>query len=258
MVNLAGTAMERLVHAIPRIESQTSRPVVVIGGLAVVCRLARPHRATADLDTVDRRRDDETPQLELLLDAGALPRGPAGALLDTSAGAIEVDVLEVTDAALRALPDDPTGRLHVMAHNWAAATASLMSLGTRGFAPVPVRVAEPGPLIAMKLQSLMDRGAAKEASDLLDIVRLTLDPMAGVAVRQQLAGGDPQLRADCLLHVTHWLITHAKRSLGRVRSTPEGRATTLDDLELTAELLIASVQSRPSEPRRPPPIPGIP
>ncbi|MCV7209497.1 hypothetical protein [Mycolicibacterium canariasense] len=76
--------------------------------------------------------------------------------MDTLAGVVEVDVLGVTDAALRELPDDATGRLHIMAHNWAAATASPMSLRTPGFAPVTVRVAEPGPLIAMKLQSLMD------------------------------------------------------------------------------------------------------
>lgn len=243
MVNLAGTAMERLVHAIPRIEAQTARPVVLIGGLAVVCRLGRPHRATADLDTVDRRRDDEPSQLELLLDAGATPRGPAGALLDTLAGVVEVDVLEVTDAALQELPDDATGRLHVMAHNWAAATASPISLQTPGFAPVTVRVAEPGPLIAMKLQSLMDRGAAKEASDLLDIVRLTLDPITGADARQQLSNANPQLRADCLLHVRLWLVAHARRSLSRVRSIPEGHAMALDDIALTAELLVASVES---------------
>lgn len=243
VVNLAGTAMEQLVHAIPHIEAQTSRPVVLIGGLAVVCRLGRPHRATADLDTVDRRRDDEPSQLELLLDAGATPRGPVGALLNTVAGTVEIDVLGVTDAALKELPDDATGRLHVMAHNWAAATASPMSLQTPGLAPVIVRVAEPGPLIAMKLQSLMDRGAAKEASDLLDIVRLTLDPTAGSAVRQQLSNADPQLRADCLLHVQLWLVTHARRSLSRIRSIPEGHAVTLDDIELVAELLVVSVHS---------------
>ncbi|MCX2934703.1 hypothetical protein ORI20_31005 [Mycobacterium sp. CVI_P3] len=116
-----------------------------------------------------------------------------------------------------------------------------MSLQTPGFAPVTVRVAEPGPLIAMKLQSLMDRGAAKEASDLLDIVRLTLDPAAGIAARQQLSNADLQLRADCLLHVKLWLVTHARRSLSRVRSIPEGHAMALDDIELTAELLVASV-----------------
>lgn len=38
---------------------------------------------------------------------------------------------------------------------------------------VTVAVAESGPLVAMKLQSVMNRPNAKEATDLLDIVRLT-------------------------------------------------------------------------------------
>ena len=46
---------------------------------------------------------------------------------------------------------------------------------------VTVAVAEPGPLITMKLQSIMNRGAAKEGTDLLDIIRLCLDPATGPA-----------------------------------------------------------------------------
>ena len=73
---------------------------------------ARPpssvRRATSDLDTVDRRRNDEPSQLELLIRTGATRSGPSGALVDTPAGRIHV--LEVTDAALDQLPDDPTGR----------------------------------------------------------------------------------------------------------------------------------------------------
>jgi hypothetical protein len=177
VVDLVGTAMERLVHAIAVAAAQSSRPVVLTGGLAVICRLGNPYRATSDVDTVDRRRNDEPSQLDLLIRTGATPSGPSGALVDTSAGRVQIDVLEITDAALDQLPDDPTGRLHVLAHNWAASTASPMMLQIQGLPPVIVQVAQAGALIAMKLQSLMDRGAAKEASDLLDIVRLTLRPL---------------------------------------------------------------------------------
>ena len=107
--------MERLVHAIPVVAAQTPRPFVLIGGLAVVCRLGNPYRATSDIDTVDRRRDEEASQLELLIRTGATPSGPSGALVDTSAGRVQIDVLEVTDGALDQLPDDPTGRLHLLA-----------------------------------------------------------------------------------------------------------------------------------------------
>jgi hypothetical protein len=67
MVDLFGTSMSALVHAIPAITSRTGRQVIVIGGLAVMCRLARPYRATSDLDIVNRRSNHEPAQLTLLL-----------------------------------------------------------------------------------------------------------------------------------------------------------------------------------------------
>src|SRR5438093_12610988 len=88
------------------------RDVIVVGGLAVVCRLTRPYRATSDLDTVNRRHAGEPAQLELLLASGAQPSGVSGVLVPTMAGPVQVDVLEVTDADLAQLPDDPTDPLH--------------------------------------------------------------------------------------------------------------------------------------------------
>lgn len=167
--------MTRLVSAIPVIAEQTGRAVVIVGGVAVMCRLSTPYRATTDLDTVNRRAVDERSQLELLVSAGATPSGPSGAVVHTPYGAVQVDVLEVTDAEVDDLPDDPTDRLHVQSHAWAASTASDLQLNADELQTMTVRVAEPGPLIAMKLQALMNRGSAKEGTDLLDIVRITLD-----------------------------------------------------------------------------------
>jgi hypothetical protein len=62
--------------------------------------------------------------------------------------------------------------------------------------------AEPGPLIAMKLQSTIDRGAAKEGTDLLDIIRLALDRHAGPIARSQLSQADQQLRTAIRWHAT--------------------------------------------------------
>lgn len=78
--------MSALVAAIPAIALRTGRDVVVIGGLAVVCRLSRPYRATTDLDIVH----------------------------------------------VASLPTDPTDRLHVMAHAWAAATATQVTIRAGG------------------------------------------------------------------------------------------------------------------------------
>ncbi|OLT03796.1 hypothetical protein BJF90_03810 [Pseudonocardia sp. CNS-004] len=107
--------------------------------------------------------------------------------------------------------------------------------------PLKVAVAEPGPIIAMKLQSIMNRGAAKEGTDLLDIVRLTLDRRCGPTSREQLAAADRLLRADALLHARHWFDQAADLSLKRVRAVPEGASLEVDDLRLVGDLLIAAL-----------------
>ncbi len=153
----------------------------------------------------------------------------------------QVDVLEVTDAELDDLPADPTDRLHVLSHAWAAATASAMTVSVDSLDPLWVRVAEPGPLIAMKLQSIMNRGAAKEGTDLLDIVRITLDRACGPISRDQLESAEAQLRADALLHARRWFDLSADRSLRKIRAVPEGRDVELDDVRLVGDLLGATL-----------------
>jgi hypothetical protein len=76
--------MSALVLAIPAIAERTGREVIVVGGLAVVCRLTHPYRATLDLDTVNRRRTGEPAQLELLIASGAKRSGVSGALVPTT------------------------------------------------------------------------------------------------------------------------------------------------------------------------------
>jgi hypothetical protein len=153
--------MSALVLAIPVISARTGRDVIIVGGLAVVCRLMRPYRATSDLDTVSRRHHGEPAQLELLLASGAKPSGVSGVLVPTTAGPVQVDVLEVTDDDLAQLPDDPTDRLHVLSHAWAATSATPVTIRTAELPDLTVAVAEPGALVAMKLQSIMNRGAAR-------------------------------------------------------------------------------------------------
>ncbi|MDI5974752.1 hypothetical protein [Amycolatopsis magusensis] len=237
MVALVGRSMTQIVSAIPMVAEQTGREVVLIGGLAVMCRLPTPYRATTDVDTVDRRASGEDSQLQLLVAAGATPSGPAGALVRTPWGEVQVDVLEVTDADIDALPSDPTDRLHVLSHAWAACTASALVLSAEGLQPLAVRVAEPGPIIAMKLQSVMNRGAAKEGTDLLDIVRVTLDRTCGPTSRDQLESADARLRADALLHTQQWFGRFEAQSLRKIRAVPEGRDVEIDDVRLVGDLL---------------------
>ncbi len=89
----------------------------------------------------------------------------------------------------------------------------------------------------MKLQAVMNRSRAKEGTDLLDIVRLCLDPVTGPVVLTQLASSEWQLRADARRHASRWFDDQAERSLRVVRAVPEGQEILLDDLHLVGELL---------------------
>lgn len=100
-------------------------------------------------------------------------------------------------------------------------------------------VAEPGPLVAMKLQAIMDRGTAKQGTDLLDIIRLTLDRATTGPLLDQLAACDDQIARDISSHVTLWPREHRARSLGWIRASG-GPDVTADDIDLAAELLIGS------------------
>lgn len=143
------------------------------------------------------------------------------------------------------LPDDPADRLYLLAHDWAMVTASPLRIqvsdGLSIVAEASVAAARPGPLVATKLQALPNRGSTKEATDLLDIVRLTLDQRVGAAVRTQFAEASSQLKADAILHVRRWFADRADRGLRSIRSTPEGRSIDIDQLTLISELLIASM-----------------
>ena len=89
---------------------------------------------------MSRLHQGQTGQLQLLVAAGATLSGPSGVQLLTALGPVQIDVLQVTDADLDPLPDDPTDRLHVLSHAWAAETATLMTLLADGPPPVDVVV----------------------------------------------------------------------------------------------------------------------
>ena len=252
-VNLAGSSMLAIVQAIPELEARTGREATVIGGLAVLCRLGIAYRATSDLDTANRRAIAETPQLEVLLRyADVSQAGPAGVWIPTSSGKVKVDVIEVTDSELNRLPDDETDRLAVLSHAWAIQTATLLRIRASrtlqvASTEVLARTAEPGPLIAMKLQSIMNRPVEKERTDLLDIVRLILDQSSGPKARAQLREADAQLAEDASLHAQRWFVERKDATLRLIRELPEGADIDADTIQLVSELLLAELD-RPAAP----------
>ncbi|HEX3780515.1 MAG TPA: hypothetical protein VHX38_12685 [Pseudonocardiaceae bacterium] len=95
----------------------------------------------------------------------------------------------------------------------------------------------------MKLQAVMDRGTAKEGTDLLDIVRITLDRTCGPTSRDQLESADAQLRTDALLHARQWFDRFQPQTLRKIRAVPEGRDLEFEDVTLVRDLLFGALES---------------
>ncbi|WP_235739024.1 prevent-host-death protein [Nocardioides alcanivorans] len=226
---------------------------VIVGGLAVLARLSNPYRATVDLDVVDRSHG-KAPHLEVLRAAiGATSIEPAAVLLPTRFGPVKVDVLEVRQIEIDEPSDDPGDRLHASSHAWASDSATEMVLEVVGLdgqrTEVVARVAEPGPLIAMKLQAVMNRSDEKQGTDLLDIIRITFDDATRSAGLAQLAGVADSVAQDIALHVDLWMVRRRDQALRLIRSAG-GADIAMEDMELAAELLADAVR-RPQRRRRP-------
>lgn len=158
-VSFVGDAMAAVVQAIDEVRGLIGVPPVVVGGVAVMCRLSTPYRATDDLD-----------------------------------------VLEVRQIELDEPSDDPGDRLHASAHAWANDTATEVTITVVRMDGEPVevttKVSEPGPLIAMKIQAVMNRSVDKQGTDLRDIVRLTLDPETRPTALNQIGAVDDANRRE--------------------------------------------------------------
>lgn len=238
-----GDQMAAVVAGVLEVRALIGQPPVIVGGLAVLSRLSNPYRATTDLDVVDRMLG-ATPQLEVLRSAkGAKAEEPSAVLLPTPHGSVKVDVLEVRQVELDRPSDDPGDRLHASAHAWASESATDLTIEALPKSGDPVRVttlvSEPGPLVAMKLQAVMNRGLEKQGTDLLDIIRLTFDEGTGPAVVRQISEVDAAVAADIAAHVDLWFVRQRGRSIDWIRRTGIDDVA-LDDLDLVAELLGAA------------------
>jgi hypothetical protein len=127
-VTFIGDAMAAVVQGVGELRTLIGQPPVVVGGLAVICRLSNPYRATADAHVVDRLIG-EVPQLQVLRAArGAEPVEPASVLLPTAFAPVKVDVLEVRQVEIDQPSDDPGDRLHAFAHAWASDSATEVTI----------------------------------------------------------------------------------------------------------------------------------
>jgi hypothetical protein len=162
----------------------------LIGGLAVMCRVGTPHRATVDLDALARDLDRFHEAIARL----ALTSVGGGQY--TFEGDLDLDVIDVAEVGadelvrdLAALGDPGAGltdlELNVVAHTWAhdAATTLDIAAADDETGAVLVRadgrlVATTAGLIAMKATTVSLRASSKpekRASDLYDLGRLLVD-----------------------------------------------------------------------------------
>ncbi len=156
----------------------------LIGGLAVLCRVGVPHRATVDLDALARGLDSFDRELRSV----ALSAAGGGQYL--MAGRLELDVIDVGESDAQDLVDQLQSmgepitdlELNAVAHTWAHDAATPLDLvvvseadGTV-LASAPGRlVASAGGLVAMKATTVPLRASSKpekRTSDLYDLGRL--------------------------------------------------------------------------------------
>jgi hypothetical protein len=198
---------------------QTEPSSALVGGVAVICRLATAHRATLDADTVVEEREPGVLEVLRARPDTSVPADPdsQGVLIH---GAL-VEIIEVAPVlpADVAAVDDPRDRLFVAAHRWALDTAEPADIDT---APASGRrrlaIATPAGLAATKTHALVGRRGGRQdkmGSDLLDLLLLFehFDDDGGLTaalraapyglgglVAEQLAGllGDPQRRTRAI------------------------------------------------------------
>lgn len=236
--------MTQIVQAVVEVRRLIGERPVVVGGLAVMGRLTLPYRATVDLDVVDRG-SGHAPYLEMLRRSdGTESVEPAAVRVPTSSGMVRVDVLAVNQAEIDHPSDDSGDRLFATSHGWAHDSATDLTIQVAGrdgavIVEATTPVALPGPLVAMKLQSIANRSSGKAGTDLLDIVRLTLDSGAGPQVRDQLRTRDMGMKSDIAEHVSGWFGTRLSWSLDHIHRAA-GSDVSADDLDLVRELLLES------------------
>jgi hypothetical protein len=221
-------------------------------------RLGNAYRITQDLDTLRRRFEGAASGLEVLRAAGAKDINEIGGLVPTERGDVRVDVLEARHNDLDRDFTDPTDRLEAMAHQWTLDTATPMDIiatsvdassprGDRG--PTIDRtqavalVARPGPLVAMKLKASIDRTTVKEATDLLDVIRLVTDPATAGLVLAEFEEADAQLVEDVAAHVRLKFRTNVLRTRRIIRDLGQ-LAVDAEVIEGAAEFLEGALQPK--------------
>jgi hypothetical protein len=210
----------------------------LIGGLAVLCRVGAPHRATVDLDALTRNLDAFDPALQRL----ALSHSGGGQYV--MPGDLDLDVIDVAPDSTEELLDALLGEeaagdgelsdleLNLVGHTWAHDTATSMAISVLDDQGVPLvldverLVAGTAGLVVMKATTVPLRVSSrpeKRASDLYDLARL-LTRAHGLS---ELQGAPGALRAPVVDSLSAWFVD------------PRGRDRTFRELRRFDEVRVA-------------------
>jgi hypothetical protein len=157
-VMLLGDSVARLVLALARFDVPEMPAFTLIGGLAVLARLGRTHRATTDLDTATAGAErDQLLQILELTGPGITP-GRHGEHNRLYIDGVKVDVIATAPISDEDFTDfTDSEALFLVSHRWAVETTEKLRIRGDGRASAVVPVAVPAALVAMKLHAIEDR-----------------------------------------------------------------------------------------------------
>jgi hypothetical protein len=263
VIDLAGGGVALLVDSAGSIfAAKASRPMAIIGGLAVTCRCKTMVRGTADIDAVtgpegaigivcDLGADELTDALEhrrldaheRTVDVDGHPIRLAVENGRLFVNGVKLDVIDTHALALSDLEGlDEKNQLFLASHRWALESAepALLRVSSRSSSgAIEVRgttlaVATPAALVAMKLHSLQDRRGErpeKEASDTEDLFRLLQEHDASGLLTDALAGSPYGLPRLVLDSAQRLLVEEALPRLRRLRTMGGSSAAAIDEAE---------------------------
>jgi hypothetical protein len=236
----AGDHLVRYTTALRQLSEISIGRHAVIGGFAVMVRLATAHRVTDDLDAVTWTADG-TPDapIAVLLEHGAL-RSRNGVDL----GDVHIDLIAVSDYEPDQLPIDVGDAMFVITHTYGLSSATWLTIEARDTNDVSTRaiarVATPAALVAMKLRAMQQRRANvlnKRASDAYDAYRLLAAHDRYGSIARELATAPDGLGAWCISRAREVFDTNAGETRRWLApGSPEMAAVTIDELRTVGSL----------------------
>ncbi len=233
-----GGSASRLVGALQILEKEVpGTEFAIIGGLAVMTRLGRVHRATDDLDAAAQSVDGGPSRLSVLVggDSGRAQRLVEGVKVDC----IDVGSTSAADLDPGTLPEDQFDRAFILARRWALDSATPVSLTVASAERVPLatatcRVATPSTLVAMKLQSAPRRRAErahKGPNDYGDLYALLTQTVALDEIATILPNAPRGLGRWCAQRIELEFVTGAAQTARAIRQTMLSDPPTPEDIE---------------------------